>query len=253
MAEVVKLAEDRVESFDHDATAVHTIAPAVDVIRRFVSAHRNLKLLDVGGGNGTFLDAMLKALPQATGTIVEMSKGMAEKNAMSDRKAIVCEDFLDWAVVAEKSAVQYDVVFFNFVLHHFVGKDRKQSMLLQQKALHAARELLAEDGLIVVYEIHYNGFLHDELPSSLIHTLSSSRTLAPLTKLFGANTAGYGVCFHSEVYWEKLFRCLGLRVAHGHVIEHGVFSGIRHRFLQIVLNIASMNYKIQFLQRENLS
>lgn len=249
--EIIKLAEARVESFDHDATAVHAVAPVVDAIRRLSSLNHNLKLLDVGGGNGTFLDTMLKALPESTGTLVEMSKAMADKNEASDRKTVICENFLEWARAAEKRSARYDVIFFNFVLHHFIGNNRSQSILLQRNALHAAQSILAEGGLIVVYEIHYNGLFKDEIPSRLIHTLASSRILAPLTRRMGANTAGYGVCFHSESYWRSLYSLLGLRIVDEHLIEKGVFTGIRSRIIQIFLTISSMAYKIHFLQREN--
>ncbi|WP_301102380.1 methyltransferase domain-containing protein [Propionivibrio sp.] len=249
--EIIKLAEARVESFDHDATAVHAVAPVVDAIRRLSSLNNNFKLLDVGGGNGSFLDTMLKALPESTGTLVEMSKGMADKNETCDRKTIVCENFLEWAKATEKCSARYDVIFFNFVLHHFVGNNRSQSILLQKTAINAAQSILADGGLIVVYEIHYNGLFQDEIPSRLIHTLASSRILAPLTRRMGANTAGYGVCFHSERYWRSLYSRHGLRIVDDHLIEKGVFTGIRSRLLQILLNISSMTYKIHFLQSVN--
>ena len=248
MAKIVQLSEDRVESFDHDSTAVHAVAPAVASIRRFLGPREQLSLLDVGGGNGTFLDMILSAVPSATGTLVEISEGMARKNTVSDRKTVVCEDFLEWAATVAKGVTRYDVVFFNFVLHHFVGKTRRQSVLLQKKALEAAQSILADCGLIVIYEIHYNGLFHNELPSWLIHALSSSKALAPLTKRMGANTAGYGVCFHSESYWRMLFAQCGLCVSHEYLIENGVFTGGRQLALKVGLSIRSMTYKIHFLQ-----
>jgi len=103
-----------------------------------------------GGGNGTFLDSMLQAMPDATGTLVEMSQGMADKNAPSNRKAVICANFLDWATATAQSKQRFDVIFFNFVLHHFVGTHREESMRLQAQALQAAKSVLAKDGLIVV-------------------------------------------------------------------------------------------------------
>ena len=102
-------------------------------------------------------------------------------------------------------------------------------------------------------EIHYNGLFHEELPSSLIHALSSSPVLAPVVKRLGANTAGYGVCFHSESYWRKLYTQNGLDVVDEHLIVHGSFAGISARIKQILLNIGTMDYKIHFLQVERAS
>lgn len=250
MAEIIQLAEDRVESFAHDSTAIHAVAPVVNAIRRFIPVKENLSLLDVGGGNGTFLDTMLQAMPDATGTLVEMSLGMAEKNSTSNRKTVVCANFLDWAAKTTQSAQRFDVIFFNFVLHHFVGKHRNESIRLQTRALQGAKSVLAEGGLIVVYEIHYNGLFHDESSSALIHALSSSALLSPVVKRLGANTAGYGVCFHSENFWRRLFGEHGLKVANEHLIVHGSFAGMGSRIKQVLLNISTMDYKIHFLQIE---
>lgn len=248
MAEIIQLAEERVESFATDSTAIHAVAPVVNAIRQHVPEKESFSLLDVGGGNGTFLDSMLQAMPDATGTLVEMSQGMADKNAPSNRKIVICANFLAWAAATAQSSQRFDVIFFNFVLHHFVGKHRDESNCLQAEALQAAKSVLAKDGLIVVYEIHYNGLFHDELPSSLIHALSSSALLSPVVKRFGANTAGYGVCFHSESYWRKLFRENGLNVVNEHLIVHGSFAGIGSRLKQVLLNISTMDYKIHFVR-----
>jgi hypothetical protein len=250
MAEIIQLAEERVESFANDSTAIHAVAPVVSAVRQHVPTKGNLSLLDVGGGNGTFLDTMLQAMPDATGTLVEMSQGMADKNVQSPRKAVVCANFLDWAGSTAHCEHRFDVIFFNFVLHHFVGRNRAESIRLQALALQAAKLVLAKDGLIVVYEIHYNGLLHDEMPSTLIHTLSSSALLSPVVKRLGANTAGYGVCFHSENYWKKIFGENGLSVVNEHLIVHGSFAGISARIKQGLLNISTMDYKIHFLKIE---
>lgn len=248
MAEIIQLAEDRVESFANDSTAIHAVAPVINSVRQHVPAKAHLCLLDVGGGNGTFLDTMLQAMPDATGTLVEISQGMADKNAPSNRKSVVCANFLEWAADIAQTEQRFDVIFFNFVLHHFVGKYRVESNRLQTQALQAAKSVLGKDGLIVVYEISYNGLLHDELPSTLIHALSSSTLLTPVVKRLGANTAGYGVCFHSENYWKNLFGENHLSVVNEHLIVHGRFAGISARIKQLLLNISTMDYKIHFLQ-----
>lgn len=253
MAEIVRLSEDRIESLDHDATAAHAVVPVVDAIRRLVPARKKPRLLDVGGGNGAFLDSMIRAMPEASGTLVEMSPTMVPKKVASNRKAVVCANFLDWVKEAYQGRERYDVVFFNFVLHHFVGQRRRDSILLQRQAIEAAKAILAEGGLVVVYEIHYNGLFQDELPSKLIHALSESKVLAPLTKQMGANTAGYGVCFHSEKFWRSLFGQSGLRVAHEHTIVQGSFAGLKPRIQQVLLTIATMDYRIHSLRVEGLS
>ena len=248
MAEIIELSDDRVENFDHDTTAITTAALIAGRINQAFSDRSALSLLDVGGGNGTFLDAMLLAMPRDSfGTIVEMSGPMVERNTTSERKCVIHANFLDWAASVD-AAQRFDVIFFNFVLHHFVGKRRAESIRLQTRALNAAKALLSVGGLIVVYEIHYNGLFQHELPSKLIHLFTSSAALAPIVRRLGANTAGYGVCFHSETYWRTLFATSELRVVSEHCIVQGSFNGLNLRIKQLLLNISTLEYKIHLLQ-----
>jgi len=244
----VKLAEDRVEKFDNQATAVHTTGPIKEIVNRFISRD-DLVLVDVGGGNGTFMDQLLLDFPNARGVNVELSPGMCKKNNVSVRKEVFCANFIEWAERQARNKRKVDVVFFNFVLHHFVSRGYAESISLQKTALEAASRIIADDGMIVVYEINYNGAWIDDLPSKLIHFLTSSRWMAPLIKALGANTAGYGVCFHSEKFWKSTYGCVGMSVVHQHIIDRGVFKGIRPTLHKLGLHIGSMNYQISFLKK----
>ncbi|ABC29203.1 hypothetical protein HCH_02388 [Hahella chejuensis KCTC 2396] len=250
MNDIVRLSEDRVAYFDHDSTAVHAVSPVVNIVRSLLGSPTSVNLLDVGGGNGTFLDTMLNSMPESRGTIVEMSPAMAGKNASRHNKVVVCDNYLDWANRKLDSDERFDVIFFNFVLHHFVGDSWGSSVELQRKALEVSKSLLKENGVIVVYEIHYNGGVFDEITSKIIYGVSSSRILAPVAKIMGSNTAGFGVCFHSEPFWIDLFCKQGLVCKKEYVIMKGVFRGVLPKIHKFLLNIKSMNYKIHFIGSE---
>jgi len=247
MSGFVKLSEDRVSEFDNHSTAEHTTGPIKSIVNQSIP-RGDLLLVDVGGGNGSFLDQLLKEFPDAQGINVELSAEMCGKNRENSRKTVVCDNFISWAK-QQPIDKKVDVVVFNFVLHHFVSADYAESLKLQQAALNAASNILADDGMIIIYEINYNGVWIDDLPSRLIHAFTASRWMAPFVKALGANTAGYGVCFHSENYWKSLCQHIGLSVADQYMIQPGVFRGMKPILHKLALHIGSMNYQIFFLNK----
>lgn len=247
----VKLDEARVDKFANDSTAQFLIPPLISYIKsRKNLAHGDISILDVGGGDGTFLDNIMRNIPNSFGTLVELSSGMISRNSNNSRKTLVNQNFLEWAKSDEFSKNKFDVICFNFVLHHFVGYDRRRSIEYQREALNLATNLLKQDGTIIVYEIHYNGFIQKEIPSIMIHALTSSVMLSKIIKFLGANTAGYGVCFHSEMTWKRIFQSAFLNVDHEFVISTDKFIGLRSKLQRFILNIGSMQYKIHFLKKD---
>jgi SAM-dependent methyltransferase len=239
----VRLGEDRIEEFDSATTAEHTIEPVKEFIRRSIKRN-DLLFVDVGGGNGTFLDSLLRDFPRARGINVDASPSMCKKNRPDERKTVHCGDFSSWAGQRARTSSRVDVVFFNFVLHHFVSSTYPESVASQRAALEAASQIIPADGLVIVYEINYNGGLADDLPARLIYGLTSSRLLSPFARRMGANTAGYGVCFHSERFWKGLFLEVGLSVHYQHEIARGEFKGLKPAIQKLALNIQSMEYKL---------
>lgn len=246
--EFIKLDEDRIEYFVNDSTAEFTIKPIMLELQKVPRKKEKLEILDVGGGNGTYIDLLLDNLPDSNGTVVELSTGMIEKNIPRANKSLVCDNFLDWSTRQLTRNTEYDLICFNFVLHHFVGKNYSASLALQNRALENAKKLLSEDGMIVIYEILYNGRKGSDLPGRIIHALTSSKLLENLIKKLGANTAGFGVCFHSEKTWKQLYANNNLKINNDYLIIDGEFKGISEKLKKLILQISSMSYKIQFLK-----
>lgn len=201
------LADQQTEAFD-----VEYVIPQLWAL---IEPHLNARLgrpsrfLDVGGGNGVFTDRVLDAFPQSNGVIVEPSQTLRERNAPRPNKTLVPGTF--------QSAVldpgqRFDVIFFNWVLHHFVGDSYAKTQALQLAGLRRARDLLTVDGCVVVFENYYPGLLIDDLPSWIIYTLTASRLLKRVSQRLGANTAGVGVCFHSRNAWLAKVTAAGLVV-----------------------------------------
>ena len=174
---------------------------------------RPSRFLDVGGGNGVFTDRVLDAYPQSAGVIVEPSQTLRERNLPRPTKTVVAGTF---QAAELDPALRFDVIFFNWVLHHFVGDSYAKTQALQRQGLARACALLKRDGCVVVFENYYPGLLIDDLPSRLIYGLTASRLLSSLSRRLGANTAGVGVCFHSRAAWLAKVTQAGLVVEATH-------------------------------------
>lgn len=162
-----------------------------------------LRLLDVGGGNGRYADKLLNAFKQLSVTVLEPDSHLAAKNSDNERKSVVNATYQSFV---EQCDERYDIVCFNWVLHHFVGDDYATTRQLQLAGLHAARRLLNPGGLILIFENFYDGYALDDAPGRLIYELTSSRRMKNITAKLGANTAGVGVAFHSEFSWLQLLQ-----------------------------------------------
>lgn len=167
------------------------------------------RFCDIGGGNGVLADRLLEHFPHARGVVLDNSRLLLHKNQPHPRKTLLCTsaDTID-----ALPRGQFDLVFLNWVLHHLVSPSYHATTSNQAQALQQAVELLAPGGRLAVYENLYEGVLFENLPGYLIFQLTSMRALAGITRRFGANTAGIGVCFRSQRSWERLLSEAGLFV-----------------------------------------
>jgi SAM-dependent methyltransferase len=153
--------------------------------------------LDIGGGNGLFADKLLKHYPHAVGTVMDNSQLLLNKNTTNSRKMVICDSVQNLGDIKER----YDLICFNWLLHHLVGNSYFETRNNISTAIDSAIPLLTYRGRISIFENMYNGLVIDWLPGRLIFALTSSKEIAVLIKKMGANTAGVGVCFLSHKQW----------------------------------------------------
>jgi ubiquinone/menaquinone biosynthesis C-methylase UbiE len=163
-------------------------------------------LLDVGGGNGAFVDRVLRTYPDAVATVLDISEYMLDRNVPHARKTMLRKSVADLPQLRDR----YDVVAAHWFLHHLVGRTYRETLANQREALRSMARLLTPRGRISVFENNYAGWISDSLPGYLIYQLTASKTLAPVTRRLGANSAGVGVCFQSREQWRQAFRDAGL-------------------------------------------
>lgn len=203
------LSEAQNASFDADYHTPKELAAKFSVFRAHFG-ERQIHLLDAGGGNGSFSDAVLEAFPHWSSTIIDISDYLLSQNAPHPRKRLVKASIYDAATVL--SGEKFDVVSTNWILHHLVGKKYQDSLKNITQALSICTSMLNEDGLICVGENRYQGIGDCNIPAWLIYRLTTIRNPF-VTSLVRkqANTAGVGVCFQSEQAWASLFYRAGLK------------------------------------------
>lgn len=173
-------------------------------------------LLDVGGGAGFFARAVQIEFPHAEVTILDLDEQSVMKGTKLGLNAIHGSIIDPPTEVREKL---FDVISFNLILHHIIGDDEPSTQDLQRRALKQVRDLLANDGLIFVHEICYEGRLFPDLSARLIYHMTANRYLSQAVRLAGkaipalkANTAGVGVRFRPASGWILLADMSGLDI-----------------------------------------
>src|SRR5690606_9089556 len=136
----------------------------------------------------------------AKGAVLDNSRLLLDRNKPNPRKTLIEES----AENLEQLGGRYDLVFFNWVLHHLVGDGYGKSVHHVDQTLRKAVALLTPNGHISIFENMYNGLVVDNAPSHIIFNLTSAKAIAPIIRRLGANTARLGVCFHSKLRWQRI-------------------------------------------------
>jgi Methyltransferase domain len=196
-----------VEQSKDVSTETYDVARIISDLRGRVNSGR--RIADVGGGIGSVGLALVKELDDVCVDVVDNSELAAAQFSAHDRLELIPRNYFEWSTSAK-----YDAVIFRTVLHHFVGSSTEQTRRLQVDALHKAKGLLKDGGLIYVTENFYEPAVGTDLTGELIYQLTKLEFPAKVLRAMGANTAGEGgVRFRSDAAWQALFRECGLDVS----------------------------------------
>lgn len=231
-------------------TEYHSAAELTEKIAAIARVTRDapFSILDVGGGNGVFLDRLLESFPNATGTLVDISQGLLDKNAPNPRKRLILGsvDQLD-ALIGDET---FDIITLNWLLHHLVNFRYDECRRNCVSMLSECRRRLKPNGRIIVAENMFNGFFGSNLPSWLIHRITTVRTgwfVALARRYF--NTAGVGVCFRSHDGWRAVFADSELAVCDDRLGHNWPISTPR-RLAFAALGIADVSHRHFYLRRQ---
>lgn len=108
--------------------------------------------LDVGGGNGVFVDRILSQYAKSRGTLIDNSEYLLEQNKANEHKTLVCDSVekIDEIFKDQK----FDVIFINWLLHHLVSSSYRQTRSNIVTCLTSLRRLLTENGSVAILEIY---------------------------------------------------------------------------------------------------
>jgi ubiquinone/menaquinone biosynthesis C-methylase UbiE len=204
------LEKEQVKSFDTEyvteemwSTLHNILSSRVDVI------DSKFSFLDIGGGNGKFTDRVLNNFKESHGYLLDNSSYLLSLNTFNPRKTIleVSAEEIERLLQDQK----FDIIFMNWVLHHFVKGGYSATLETQVNVLRQAKNLLSKNGRIIVIENLPEGLVGETICSFVINRVTSSKIFAPIVKKMGGNTAGVGICFLGEQQWLKQFLRSGLR------------------------------------------
>lgn len=202
-----KLSEEQNITFDKEYHSEEEISVKISYLKEKFEG-RPINVLDIGGGNGAFLDRVLNELPGSQGVNFDISAELLERNKLRQSKRCINGDIDE--INKYFSGEKYDVIFLNWVLHHLVGENYFESTNNSKKCLYRLSDLIMDGGVILVAENLYDGRFESDWPSRIIFGITSVKS--PIVTKFVskyANTSGVGVCFHSQSGWEKIFSQTG--------------------------------------------
>jgi ubiquinone/menaquinone biosynthesis C-methylase UbiE len=170
----------------------------------------SFSFLDIGGGNGKFTDRILSVFSESHGCLADNSSYLLSLNASNPRKTVIEVNVEEIKTLFPEQ--KFDIIFMNWVLHHFVKGGYRTTMRTQVDILTQAKDLLSKNGRIIVIENLPDGLFGETVCSFIINRVTSSKIFAPIVKKMGGNTAGVGICFLGERQWSKQFLLAGLHI-----------------------------------------
>lgn len=241
------LTDDQVETY---FTAEEEVPPwAVSLFDSLLLPDREVgrppRVLEMGGGTGRHLDAILDAYPRAEGVLIDSSEHMLLHNRPHPRKELILGNIADLQLSLPPGN-SYDLMTIWYVLHHCIGMSVSQTRRIQRSILRSAADFLSEHGRLVVIEVCYDSYLFPKYATRMIYHITRSTLLAPIARRFEANTAGTGVLFATEKELERLFRDSGLAIDDCIFLEDESKGGILAR---MVLALRSSYMKAWVLRR----
>ena len=174
------LSEEQNASFNREFHSEEELAAKFMLLQEWIK-DRPFDVLDLGGGNGTFVDRLLARYPKSSATIVD---GRA-----------------------------FDCITLNWVLRHLVGNSYSACRTNFLSTIEQCKLLLKPNSILLVAENMFEGYLRSNLPSHLIYAITAIRFpwFLYFTRRF-FNTAGTGVCFQSQRAWRRMFAQAGFDV-----------------------------------------
>ena len=206
----IKLMDKQVQEFYVDCFALDQVSHFRKMLVNCGSTGINL-VVDVGGGCG-FFAAELNRQTGISVRVIDADRWSVDAcNALNNINIHAIEgDALNPKVNGDE-----DVVTFNLILHHLIGKNDHETRLLQKRTLAFWH---GKSNYVFVNEYIYDSYIGC-ISGRLIYEITRSKFLSIFAKIVSrfltslrANTFGIGVRFRSHDEWLEIFDESGYEV-----------------------------------------
>jgi len=130
-----------------------------NIIMTKINNNSNAKFLDVGCGDGSFIEALVKAGINMDYFATDISFKMI---TMAKEKLVGCNVKLfsaDGLNVPIRRDIKFDIIHIDSVLHHVIERTRGKSTALIKKILEILVDRLSDNGILIVEEWYYSSYI----------------------------------------------------------------------------------------------
>jgi hypothetical protein len=202
------LSQNQIQAFYHD-DFVESQVRDFDTLLKVSVKPLEGTIIDIGGGAGFFA----KAIQERLAVKVSVLDSDAKSVFLCHQAGIeaIQGDALNPLIIDTGN-----VVCFNLILHHLVGKSEDETLSLQSRALTVWHPTA---WAIFIHEYIYESYVINDFSARLIFRITSSPILSYAADIIAkyvpslkANTFGVGVRFRSYAEWRRIFSSLGFDI-----------------------------------------
>lgn len=177
----------------------------------FLNFIRNTKgrLLDVGGGSGRFAIFVQDKYPTLDISVIDPSQSLL--NMIEDERIKKFNGSLPDQLGLDDSQI-YDYIHVKEVLHHVAGASIRESKEFVKQSLLNLKKHLNEEGILMVHELFYEGYIVPTLPRTFIFYLLKLQNSLNIKVPFNEFLLGLDVCFFTRYEFRSLLRDCGLDI-----------------------------------------
>ena len=144
-------------------------SPLINYIRKS-AFHSNgkMRVFDLGCGDGSFIQAFIKAGISADyigSDISQVMINMAKQNLDYHRIGLFVADGFKLPLQPQ---TKFDIIHIDSVLHHLIEITRSKSWRLSNKMLDLLVSMLFVNGILIVEEYYYDSYIIPHITSSIV-------------------------------------------------------------------------------------
>lgn len=168
---------------------------------------RKISVLDVGGGNGYFSELIHQNCDNVDLTVLDPSKKLLDEINNPDINRVVGKIPDDIPLTSK-----FDYIHVRTVFHHITGNTVDESVELLKKSITSLKDLLKNDGRLLITEMYYEGYLIPKLPCYMIFYLLKLQNKFNIKLPFKDFILGLDVYFYTREQLKMILEDCGLEI-----------------------------------------